>query len=269
MGGYPVLGRIAVITGGGSGMGRACALELAARGCRVAILDLDPASAQEVADEITTAGGSALPVTIDVSKAAGWLRAKAEVEAGLGPVDIVLNFAGRLFAGDPLEISRESWIAAFETNFLSVIESARQFGPGMAERGHGYFLSCASTAGLYPYSYDRLPYSTTKAALISGMYALYLYFRERNIGTSLLIPGSVSTKFRSSMHFDGEARKLQVAGMEKVSADQVGKDVVDAIESGTFIIMTHEQASEDFRQLAAGPQAYLENVFDRLGDSIS
>ena len=156
-------GRVAAVTGGGSGIGRACALRLADDGARVAVLDRDAGAAESVAREI---GASAVAVAVDVADSSQVEAARSRVEAQLGGIDVLVCSAG--IGGDSLrtaDVSDAEWRRVFAVNCDGVFYCNRAVIPGMIERGYGRIVNVASIAGKEG-NPMAAAYSASKAAVI-------------------------------------------------------------------------------------------------------
>jgi NAD(P)-dependent dehydrogenase (short-subunit alcohol dehydrogenase family) len=177
-------GAVAVITGAGSGIGRAAALALAARGCSVVVTDIDAERAAAAAVEISGAIGLRCDVTSDGDVA-------AVLDAALstfGRVDIVMSNVGVIAMGLPEAIPVDAWSSILDVNVLGTVRVLRTFLPHLLERGSGHVVTTGSTAGLFPYAYDRLPYAASKGAIVALTESLALYLRPRGIGVSCFCP---------------------------------------------------------------------------------
>jgi NAD(P)-dependent dehydrogenase (short-subunit alcohol dehydrogenase family) len=236
-------GRVAVVTGGASGIGRGTALALAGRGVHVVIGDRNEARSAEVATELAALGVEALAVTVDVSAESDLTRLRDETLERFGRVDILMNNAGIIAAGRPEQIPFEAWEQLLQVNLLSVIRSFGLFLPSMLERGDGHVVNTASTAGLYGYAWDRLPYVASKGAVIAMTEGLALYLRPRGIGVTLLCPGPVSTNIGEQVTFHGDTAGLSLRGpaLSSHTPAEVGEMVADAIEQNTFFLPTNPE----------------------------
>ncbi len=250
-------GRVAIITGGGSGIGRASALALAAHGVDVLVSDLDGDRAAAVAAEVIATGrrgiGRACDVTVD--DAFETLRDTAMGE--LGRIDIVMNNVGVLAAGLPEAIPVEAWRRIIETNLLSAVRSNLVFVPHLLAQGDGHLVFTASTNALYSYSYDRLPYTATKAAVIAMAEALSLYVRPRGVGVTCLCPGPTITNIGEQVTVYGAPRPVQSPDLPLQQASEVADRLIDAIRTDTFLALAHLQVHDTLIRKATDPERFL------------
>jgi len=249
--------RVAVVTGGGSGIGRAIALALAGRGVRVVVVDRDAARAAAVERELVDGGADAVGRAGDVTVEDDLVAARQACLDRWGRVDIVVNNAGVLAVGRPEDIPISEWQRVIDVNLLSVARSIHVFLPTLLAQGDGHIVNTASTNGLYPYSFDRLPYSATKAAIIAVSEALTLYARPRGVGVTCLCPGPTATNIAEQVRFSGELTAIRPPSLGVVSAAAVGDQVVAAIESGQFLVLTHPEVHDILVRRAADPDRFL------------
>src|SRR5579884_3663273 len=194
-------GSVTLLTGAGSGIGRGTALALARRDCRVVVTDLDEERARAVASEI---GSSAVGVRCVVTSLAELEAARDLALRAFGRIDLVMNNVGGLAVGAVEDIPLEAWARIVDINLMSVVRSLRVFLPGLLEQGSGHIVNTASTAGLFPYGYDRLPYTTTKHAIVGLSESLAVYLRPKGIGVSCFCPAGVMTNIAEQITFYGE-----------------------------------------------------------------
>ncbi len=140
-------GKVAIVTGGAQGIGRAIAIRLAAEGAKVAIGDIKEDAASRTVAEITSAGGEACAVNLDVTSLASATAAVDRVEREVGPVDILVNNAGWDKLEPFVESNPETWDRVIAINFRGVIHCCKAVVPKMQARGHGKIVSIASDAG--------------------------------------------------------------------------------------------------------------------------
>jgi NAD(P)-dependent dehydrogenase (short-subunit alcohol dehydrogenase family) len=182
------LSGVALVTGGGRGIGRGIALELAAAGMRVAV---SARTGSEVEETARDAGG--LAVAADVSRQDDVERMVATVEAELGPIDLLVNNAGiSVWEGSAWELEPAAWWRVFEVNTLGPYLVARAVIPGMIERGRGRIVNTGSGAGYLPGS-SNTAYSASKAALYRFGEALALQLEPHGIPVFTISPGLVRT----------------------------------------------------------------------------
>src|SRR5437773_3653602 len=148
---FDLAGAAAVITGGGSGIGRATALSFARRGAKIVIGDLREERAKEVAAQIEAAGGAAIAVAADVSREADLQALLDSCLAAFGRVDAVMNNVGILAMGPPESLPDEAWQRVFEVNIMGIARSNRVFLPRLIEQGRGHVVNTASASGLLAY----------------------------------------------------------------------------------------------------------------------
>src|SRR5690348_2810945 len=160
-------GSVAVITGVGSGIGRATALSLARRGCAVIVSDLEETRAAGVASEIEALGGRAAAARCDVAKDDDVAALAERAMSAFGRIDIVMSNVGVIAKGLPLEIPLDAWSSIVDINLFGTVRVLRAFLPGLLDQGSGHVVTTGSTAGLFPYAFDRLPYTATKAAVVA------------------------------------------------------------------------------------------------------
>jgi NAD(P)-dependent dehydrogenase (short-subunit alcohol dehydrogenase family) len=250
--------KVVVITGAGSGIGRGSAWSFARVGGRVVIGDVDGDRAAAVAAELTDAGFDAAGAACDVAADGGLESLRDLALARFGRVDVVMNNVGVIAAGQPLNIPMSEWQRIIDVNLLSVVHSNQVFLPLLLEQGQGHVVNTASTAALYPYSYDRLPYTATKAAIVAVSEALALYLRPRGVGITCLCPGPVSTNIVEQMAFHGEMGELGVPELPLLDPADVGDMVVQAVREGRFLLLTHPDAVHEILVChAQDPEEFL------------
>jgi len=256
--------RVAVITGGASGIGRGTAMALAARGVKLVIADLNGDGAAETAAEIAAGGGEALGVRCDVAEEAAMTELRDAALARFGRVDIVMNNVGTISVGLPDQIPVEDWRRDFEVNLFSVVRSNRAFLPLLLERGEGHIVNTASFAGLYTYAFDRTPYAASKAALIQLSEGLALYLRPKGIGVTCLCPGPVMTNIAKSFRPVGPPTEMRGPGAEFPLRDaaSVGEMVVAAILANRFMLPTDEQVTKRLVRRASDWDGAIQDQID-------
>jgi NAD(P)-dependent dehydrogenase (short-subunit alcohol dehydrogenase family) len=249
----------ALIIGGGLNIGRQVALEFASRGARIAVADVNRAAADETAELITAAGGSATAIACDVSSEESVAEAIAEAERFLGVIDIHMNNAGILHSGNPEDFPASEWERMFAINFFGAVRANALVIPKMIARGSGYIVNTASFAGLYPYATNRIPYAASKAALISMSENLAIYLLPLGVRVSCLCPGPTTTTLATGMKqwSDNVVMRGPGSDLAVMSQEQLATILADGMCAGRIIIPTHDQGYQTIRERAADPDAFI------------
>ena len=198
-------GRIALITGAGSGIGRAMAMLFAEHGAAIAAVDLDATSAQSTADAVGAAGGSAIAVRCDVANGASVERAVAVVVDALGGVSILCNNAGILDDYAPLlDTSDELWDRIIDVNLKGMFLCARAVLPHMIVDGGGVIINTASIAGLVAGG-GGTAYTASKHGVIGLTRQISLDYGSQGIRVNAICPGAVETGMTKAILESGDA----------------------------------------------------------------
>jgi|HubBroStandDraft_1064217.scaffolds.fasta_scaffold55389_3 NAD(P)-dependent dehydrogenase (short-subunit alcohol dehydrogenase family) len=247
-------GAVAVITGAGSGIGRAAAHAFSARGARVVITDIDGTRADAVAAEL---GDPAVAQVCDVSSLED-MEAVRDLALGyFGRVDLVMNNVGVLAVGPVESIPLEAWQRTIDLNLLSVVRSNLVFLPLLLEQGSGHLVNTASAAGLLPYGFDRLPYTATKHAIVGLSEALAIYLRPRGIGVSCFCPAGVATNIVEQMTFYGDPAPPVGPPFPVIDAALAGELVAQGVADDKFLILSAPEVTGEMQRRAADIDAYL------------
>jgi NAD(P)-dependent dehydrogenase (short-subunit alcohol dehydrogenase family) len=253
-------GAVAVITGAGSGIGRAIALSLAARGAHVAVSDLDAARADETATLVIEAGGQAIGTPVNVAEQTDLERLRDLCLERFGRIDIVVNNVGVLAMGAPEALPIEAWQRVIDLNLVGVARSNLVFLPLLIAQGSGHIVNTSSASGLLAYGFDRLPYVATKHAVVGVSEALALYLAPKGVGVTCLCPSGVATNILEQITVYGEATSPRAPQHPIVFPDVVGELVAEAIAAGTFLVVTAPEIHDELRQRAADPEAYIQKM---------
>ena len=233
-------GKVAVVTGGANGIGRALCERFHQEGARkVVVADLEKDTALAVAQTID---GDAFGV--DVRDEEQIKAMVTEVESRYGAIDLFCSNAGIIaLDGEPwwaTSAPNETWQAMWEIHVMSHVYAARACLPGMLERGEGYLLNTASAAGLLNQIGDAA-YSTTKHAAIGFSEALSITHGDDGIKVSVLCPQAVATRMIGAAGDDSGG----TAGVDGVlTAQQVAEEVVNGLASEKFLILPHKEVEE-------------------------
>ena len=204
---------VALVTGGGRGIGRAIALRLARAGMAVGIADLDGASACAVANEIVAAGGRALGAPADVRNLVAVEAAVGSVGDALGPIDVLVNNAGWERLAPFLESDPALWDRLIAVNFKGALNATRAVVQGMVARGRGRIVSISSDAGRVG-STGEAVYSGCKAALIGFSKALARELARHSITVNVVCPGPADTQLLRDV-MAGERGQKILASMQR------------------------------------------------------
>ena len=181
--------RVSIVTGGGSGIGRAISAELARRGSHVVVADLDRGRAEEVAAGLGDRGSAAGVDVVDAEAVRELVAATTERH---GRLDVMVNNAGVAIGGLLEELDERHWTRALDVNLRGVINGVTAAYPVMSAQRSGHILNTASLAGLIP-APAMLPYTTTKHAVVGLSTALRAEAASRGVRVSVLCPAFVDT----------------------------------------------------------------------------
>jgi NAD(P)-dependent dehydrogenase (short-subunit alcohol dehydrogenase family) len=239
--------RVAIVTGGGGGIGSAVARRWMADGARaVVVADRNGDAARAVGSEI-----DCLAVELDVTDEAAVVALVDRVEREVGPIDIFFSNAGA-GAGGGVEAANEAWQAQWELHVMSHVYAARAVLPSMIARGEGYLVHTASAAGLLA-ALGSAPYSVTKAACIKLAETIAITHGDDGIGVSVLCPQGVNTAMAPRRLGDGSTDGI-------VEPEYVAEVVTAAIREGRFLILPHPEVQTYVERKAADPDRWLKGM---------
>lgn len=260
----------AVITGGASGIGRATAHSLAARGARVVIADVHADNADDASAQLRENGYAAEAFVCDVGTDHAFSDLRDFTLDRFGSVDIVMNNVGVLTSGRPDHLPVSEWERIVNINLMSVVRSNAVFLPLLLAQGHGHIVNTASFAGLYTYSYDRMPYAATKAAIVQISEGLRLYLQPQGIGVTVLCPGPVATNILATMppNFGPEVQTGYPGEQFGVLLpDEVGEQVAEAILNDTFMLFTDDQVRDVLVERVSDWNSFIAKQTEKLAES--
>jgi len=272
-----IAGKAAVVTGGGSGIGRGIALALAREGASVAIADIMDDNARAVTSEIEAAGGRAVAVPCDVTDRASVAAMKEQAERQLGPVSLLVANAGVTMFEELTDMSDADVDWVIDVSLHGVVHCTQAFLPGMIERGEGHIVATASVAGLMaPFIGRHAPYCGAKAGIIGFILSLRGDIAKHGVGASVFCPSAVESRITDSPLYRparyggpsrGEVTLPDGAGEEghAVSrpAGEAGDMVVEAIRANRAVIVTDPTHRAGFDR---GLLALVHEAFDAAAD---
>jgi NAD(P)-dependent dehydrogenase (short-subunit alcohol dehydrogenase family) len=248
-------GKVAVITGGASGIGTAVATRAAAEGMRLVLADIEEPVLEETARALSADGAEVLAVVTDVSDAGSVHELRERTLQHFGAAHLIHNNAGVGVGGPIWEVSEEEWRWIIGVNLWGVIHGINAFVPVLLEQGEGHVVNTASVAGLS--STPGLgPYTATKHAVVAVSESLFKDLRSAGatIGVSVLCPAFVQTGIaQSDRNRPAWAPEHDPAGAEErtsfiqamvdggIQPQTVADRVFEAVHDGTFYILTHPE----------------------------
>ena len=188
-------GKVCIITGAGSGQGRAAALRFATEGASTVIAEIDAAAGASAADEIRAAGGEAIAVETDVSVEADWQRVVGAAEERFGGVDVLYNNAAVAPAADGsvVDVPLEVWDRILAVNLTGPMLGCRHAIPQMLRRGGGSIINTSSIRAFVGGSQPIDAYTATKGGLVSLTRSLAVVYGPQGIRANVIAPGTIRT----------------------------------------------------------------------------
>jgi len=231
-------GRVALVTGGASGIGRALAEALGRRGARVVVTDANVAGAKTVADGIVAAGGQADPALLDVTREPD---VHATVDAAIarhGRLDLRVNNAGIAVGGEVRDLTVADWRRIIDVNLLGVVHGVAAAYPRMVAQGHGHILNIASLAGLGPWP-TMAPYATTKFAVVGLSLSLRAEAASLGVRASVACPGFVQSGiYEAATIAKVDARRLwEKVPFPLMSAERAAARILRGVERNEAVIV--------------------------------
>lgn len=237
--------KVAIVTGGGGGIGAALAEALVDKGARVVVADISTYKVADVAARLnSTVADSAVALGVDVSETAGIEQIIATAESAFGPVDLYFANAG-VGGGVGLAASEDEWDVALQVNVMAHVRAAKLLVPGWIERGSGYFISTASAAGLLT-QIGSATYSVSKHAAVSFAEWLSLTYGDEGVRVSCLCPMGVNTDMLNggSESDDAVQRRAAQAVTDAggvLEPSDVADIVLQAVAEEQFLILPHRE----------------------------
>ncbi|MER6627886.1 SDR family oxidoreductase [Streptomyces sp. NPDC000987] len=245
-------GQLVLVTGAGSGIGRATALAFAAAGARVVAVDRDAGTAARTAELCLRAGAArAWAQTADVSDEQAMDKLAATVAAEYGVVDVLVNNAGIGLAGSFLDTTPEDWRKVLDVNLWGVIHGCRLFGGQMAARGQGGHIVNVASAAAYQPSRALPAYSTSKAAVLMLSQCLRAELAGQGIGVTAVCPGFVNTGITSAARFAGvdaeeenrrRRRSARLYGLRNYPPEKVADAILRAVARDRAVVPVTPEA---------------------------
>ena len=241
-------GKVVVVTGGGSGIGRALCRRFATEGAQsIVVADINRESAKSVASDV-----NGLAVTTNVAVEDDVKALVTRVVEAYGRVDVYCSNAGVAFGGGA-EANDDAWRQSWDVNVMAHVYAARAVLPGMLQRGEGYIVGTVSAAGLLNHV-QAAPYSATKAAALSFFEWLSIAYGDEGIRVSAICPQGVKTPMLAQ---GGEKGFLQDGALEP---EDVANAVVKGMQDERFLILPHPEVSDYFLRRATDYDRWLRGM---------
>jgi len=249
-------GRVGVVTGAGNGLGRALAVALGDQGASVVVADVEVSAAEETAELVRTAGGTATAVAVDVSSWPSMQELASRTLEAYGSVDLVCNNAGVSLGAKPVsDLSLNDWAWTMDVNLWGVIHGIQTFLPILRSQGSGHLVNTASAGSLSGMGYAA-PYCASKAAVLSLSESLYFELADEGlpIVVSVVLPAAVQTTLsrseeRRPAHLRDETtspgapsageERLRAVRATGISPAEAAEQVLQGIREDRFYIFTH------------------------------
>ncbi|MFE3761434.1 SDR family oxidoreductase [Streptomyces sp. NPDC059104] len=239
-------GRLVLVTGAASGIGRATAFAFAEAGARVVAVDRDAEGAARTAEMARLVGApEAWGECVDVSDEQAMEKLAAKVAAEYGIVDVLVNNAGIGLSGSFLETTSEDWKKVLDVNLWGVIHGCRIFGKQMAERNQGGHIVNTASAAAYLPSRTLPAYSTSKAAVLMLSECLRAELAGKSIGVSAICPGIVNTNITATSRFAGvdaaeekrrQERSSRLYGLRNFPPEKVADAILLAVVKNQAVV---------------------------------
>ena len=253
-------GKVCLVTGGASGIGRALSEAFADAGAKgVVVADINGEGAETVAAGIRAKGGAALAVSGDVSVQTDVDGFVAAAETEFGPVDVFCANAGILVPGG-CEVPDSDWERMWKVNVHSHVCAVRSVLPSMLARGEGYLVHTASAAGLLT-QLGSAPYSVTKHAVVALAEWLSITYHDEGLRVSCLCPQGVWTGMTGAATRDSSVVADATAGRDgMLEPEDVAAVVLDAIREETFLILPHPEVASYEQRRAGDRERWLRGM---------
>jgi NAD(P)-dependent dehydrogenase (short-subunit alcohol dehydrogenase family) len=248
-------GKVAVVTGGGRGIGKALSRSLAREGVLVAIADLDGAVAQQAAAEI---GGGAIGLALDVTDRPAFTAALDGIEARLGPIDVLVNNAGIMPIGPFEEETDATAIRQLELNLHAVIHGSKEAIRRMKPRGSGHIVNVASIAGKFG-APGGATYSACKHGVVGLSESIRAELYDTGVEVHVVMPAFVNTELI--------AGTKELKGVKRSSPEDVAEAVVEALKTGRFEVFVPKSLVGLVRSAALSPRALSEWLGRKMSSS--
>jgi NAD(P)-dependent dehydrogenase (short-subunit alcohol dehydrogenase family) len=265
--------RVAIVTGGASGIGRALSAALVSRGAVVVVADIDEDGAERVARELRGRGpGTATAVSVDVADQRAVTDVVQTTHREHGRLDLLFNNAGLGIAGEPEELTEAHWEKVLDVNVRGVIHGCQAAYPLLLEQGYGHIANTASIAGLVPAPGTMTPYAMSKHAVVGLSLGLRAAATDSGVGIHVVCPGGVETPILDKTDIPGLPTPPSMAGIDireffrdlgvrsLYSADRVAVDILRGIARDRALIVAPASARIAWRIARLSPRLAMSSA---------
>jgi NAD(P)-dependent dehydrogenase (short-subunit alcohol dehydrogenase family) len=228
--------KIAIVTGGASGIGRALGEELSRRGAFVVLADVNGTLLEEVVQPITGAGRRATPVTLDVTDSEAVKKLVDDTVREHGKLDYIFNNAGVGVFGDARDFSYDDWRKVIDTNLYGVVNGIVAAYPVMVKQGFGHIVNTASLAGLVPVT-GLISYVASKYGVVGVSNALRAEGADLGVRVSVVCPGLIDTPMKNSKVVKLDRDKLLAAMPALLPVEKCARVILHGVERNRAIIV--------------------------------
>ncbi len=259
-------GQVAIVTGGGSGIGAALVRALTARGATVVIADIDEVGAKSVSDSVRADGGTVSTAVLDVRDSAAVADLVNQTAAEHGALDLMFNNAGIAVGGLVEELTLDHWDRVLDVNVRGVVHGVHAAYPLMLRQGHGHIVNTASLAGLVP-GPSLAPYAAAKHAVVGLSLSLRAEGASRGVRVSAVCPGFVDTPLlgRVNPGLPQTQTGANAAALARLlgrlyEADPLAQDVLAGVERNRALIVAPRSARIAWRMTRYAPGVTMRTI---------
>lgn len=255
-----------LVTGAGSGLGRALAHHYAADGHRVACADIDSERANATAAELVANGNQAMALTVDVADIGSVIAMHETLKARWGGVDILVNNAGVSSAGSVVDTSIDDWRWMLDINLMGVVHGCRTFLPDLIAQRHGHIINIASYAALAG-APGMAAYAVAKAGVVTLSESLRAELHGTGVRASVACPSFFPTRLLENFRAPADGYRTmaqKLMGASKTDADTVADVIVRDAARGKFMILPTPGEPARWRLKRWLPDVYFRKLMQRV-----
>lgn len=250
-------GKVAIVTGAASGIGRALGEQLATRGAHVILADINVSLLEEVAESLQKAGSKPKAVTLDATDSGAVEKLVKDTTTEHDRLDFMFNNAGIGIGGEARDLRLEDWKKVIDINLYGVINGVAAAYPVMARQGFGHIINTASSAGLIPLP-GGIPYTVTKYGVVGLSHALRVEGDALGVRVSVVCPGVVHTAiFESSKVVKLDRDRLFGALPKGVTPEECARIILRGVERNKPTIVVTARAKIFWLLHRLSPDAML------------